>query len=203
MTRPLGACSTGHLMIIEPATVADHDAICAVLAEGDAHHREHLPDVFQPTQGPVRPRDFLARRIEGPDSAILVARDGGAIVGVVELVLKPPIEREGLVPRRLALLDNVVVRATDRGRGIGTQLVTHAEAWARERGAEAMELHVWSFNEPARRLYERLGYAARTVRMERPLTAWPGDGMARRPTPPPRARCPAHATTASSSRDGR
>ncbi|MBX3218733.1 MAG: GNAT family N-acetyltransferase [Labilithrix sp.] len=97
-----------------------------------------------------------------------------------EIVMKIPAQRDGLVRRPVALVDNVVVRAAHRGRGIGTQLMSHAEAWAHEHGAIATELHVWSFNEAARRLYERLGYATRSVRMERVLP--PPDGGARAAT---------------------
>jgi ribosomal protein S18 acetylase RimI-like enzyme len=157
-------------MEIEPATPNDYDGICAVLAESDAMHVEHLPDVFRPKSGPVRPRDFLVERIRGPESAIFVARDGVEIVGVVEVVMKRPIAREGLVPRRVALIDNVVVCTPYRRRGIGTQLLTRAEEWARERGAHVAELHVWSFNGQAKQLYERIGYVTRSVRLERVLS---------------------------------
>ena len=47
--------------------------------------------------------------------------------------------------------------------------ITVAETWALDHGAVATELHVWSFNGAAMRLYERLGYVARSVRMERVL----------------------------------
>jgi ribosomal protein S18 acetylase RimI-like enzyme len=157
-------------MEIEPATPEDYDGICAVLAEGDAVHAEHLPDVFRPKSGPVRSRDFLVGRIRGPESAVIVAREGLEIVGVAEVVMKPPIPRDDLVPRRVALIDSVVVRAPHRHRGIGTQLLARAEVWARERDADVTELHVWSFNGQARKLYERMGYVTRSVRLERVLS---------------------------------
>lgn len=156
-------------MKIELAGPDDYEAICVVLAEVDALHVEHLPDVFAPKPGPVRARDLLVARIAGPGSAVLVAREGAVLIGVLEILMKPPANRDGLVHRPIALIDNVVVRATHRGRGIGTRLVSHAEAWALEQGAVATELHVWSFNDSARRLYERLGYTTRSVRMERVL----------------------------------
>jgi GNAT superfamily N-acetyltransferase len=156
-------------MRIDFAAPDDYEAICSVLAEGDAQHEAHLPDVFRAKRGPARPRDFLLQRIAGPESTILVARDGPALVGVLELVMRSSPDRDGCVPRRLALIDNVVVRASSRRRGIGSLLLARAEAWALEHGASATELNVWSFNESAMRLYERLGYVTRTVRMERHL----------------------------------
>lgn len=45
-----------------------------------------------------------------------------------------------------------------RGKGIGTLLLKEAERWARERGAEYMELGVLEANQGAQRLYARCGY---------------------------------------------
>src|SRR5687767_8567669 len=106
-------------MRIELARPEHDEAICAVLAEGDAAKEGQNPDIFCTKRGPTRPREFLVQRILGPDSAILVALDTAEVVGVLEIVMKPPPDRDGLVPRRVALLDNVVVRSSHRGRGIG------------------------------------------------------------------------------------
>lgn len=165
-------------MVIECARPEHYDAICAVLAEGDAALEAQLPDVFCTNRGPTRPRDFLVQRILGPDSAVLVAVEGAEIVGIVELVIRPPADRDGLVRRRVALLDNVVVRSTHRGRGIGSKLIARAERWAVAQGATAMELHVWTTNASAQRLYERLGYVTRVVRMERSLSREDGIALA-------------------------
>ncbi len=160
-------------MRIELARPEHYEAICAVIAEVDAAHREQLPDVFCERSGPVRPRELLVQRMQGPESAVLVALEDEAVVGVLEVLMKPPPDRDGLVPRRVALIDNVVVRSGHRGRGIGTKLIARAEDWAIEHGAVAIELNVWSTNTSAKRLYEALGYATRLVRMERSLERKP------------------------------
>jgi len=60
-----------------------------------------------------------------------------------------------------------------RGRGLGTRLLTEAEAIALGTGATAISLIVAEENRGAKRLYERAGYreAAR-----RPLVPFPGLG---------------------------
>lgn len=45
-----------------------------------------------------------------------------------------------------------------RRQGIGPALMRSVETAAGDAGANAMVLHVWTGNEPAMRLYERLGY---------------------------------------------
>ena len=58
--------------------------------------------------------------------------------------------------------------AEQRGKGIGRTLVDAAMGWGRARGATALELVVWEFNQAALAFYERLGLATihRTMRLE-------------------------------------
>ncbi|WP_439660765.1 GNAT family N-acetyltransferase [Lentzea sp. HUAS TT2] len=50
------------------------------------------------------------------------------------------------------------VRSSHRGRGIGEALVKAVLAWAVEEGWKVVRLRVYDDNEPARRLYKRLGF---------------------------------------------
>ena len=55
------------------------------------------------------------------------------------------------------------IRSDSRGRGLGTELLTRLAGAAKARGFERLSLSVAAAN-PARRLYERLGY--RTVSVD-------------------------------------
>ena len=57
-----------------------------------------------------------------------------------------------------ANLNNIAVRETARGRGIGSALMTAAIDWAKSTGCELVTLEVRISNLNARRLYERLGF---------------------------------------------
>ena len=52
----------------------------------------------------------------------------------------------------------LAVHPRARGRGAGRALVDHLHEAARARGAARVRLTVYADNEPARRLYEELGY---------------------------------------------
>lgn len=52
-----------------------------------------------------------------------------------------------------------------RRQGIGTALMHHAEAWARQRGDRQIGLQVFQTNQPALKLYEKLGYQSESVWM--------------------------------------
>jgi GNAT superfamily N-acetyltransferase len=95
--------------------------------------------------------------------------DGEQVVGLVVVHLRETLDHPVFERRQYALLDDLVVRDTHRRQGLGSRLVRHAERWAREHGAREIELAVWSFNEPAHRLYEALGYGPFATRLRRGL----------------------------------
>jgi len=63
------------------------------------------------------------------------------------------------------------VEPAARGRGLGAALIEALAAWARERGAAALELSVTTNNDAAAALYARTGFAETGRR--RPLPADP------------------------------
>jgi GNAT superfamily N-acetyltransferase len=89
-----------------------------------------------------------------PATATFVARDGiGTLVGAA--TMKP----NG--PGRAAHVANAgyIVAAGRRGTGIGETLVRHSFEVARAQGFDAMQFNFVFEDNPARRLYERLGFA--------------------------------------------
>ena len=88
----------------------------------------------------------------GPSAALFTAESGGAVVGVLTLVWYD-------VPSgRKAWIEDVVVDAAARGRGIGRSLVGAAVAWARSEGADRVMLTSNPARREARALYRSLGF---------------------------------------------
>ena len=56
-----------------------------------------------------------------------------------------------------------------RRQGIGKALMNHAENWAKNRGYKSMSLQVFTNNQPAINLYEKLGYQTRCLLMFKSL----------------------------------
>ncbi len=95
------------------------------------------------------PEQFWSELARVPESRYYVAaRRDGALVGYAGLFLAGPD----------ADVQTVAVAAGEQGRGTGRQLVEALARQARQRGARVLRLEVRADNEPARGLYDRLGF---------------------------------------------
>jgi ribosomal protein S18 acetylase RimI-like enzyme len=146
-------------IIVREAAVADYAALLPVLAEVDALHRSALPHIVRAPEEPSPREEYVRGLIESPDSALLLAAGPTGIVGALVMRVAASPDSPLFVPRRVAVVDVLAVLEEARGCGIGRRLMAAAEAWARERGLDAVELTVWEFNAGARAFYDALGYA--------------------------------------------
>jgi ribosomal protein S18 acetylase RimI-like enzyme len=145
---------------VRPATLRDYPALCALFEELDEFHRLRRPDFFRRFDGPARTWEQVGKWLAGPDSTVLVAEDLADVIGLVVLLPRPPAPFAGAVPRKVVVIDNLVVRAGRRDRGIGEKLAAASLDWARGQGASHVELGVHAVNRHALRFYERLGFGA-------------------------------------------
>lgn len=109
-------------------------------------------------------RKTLAEIISAPCNTVLLARDreqGGNIVGTLTLVMFR-------IPTALrAWIEDVVVDADARGRGIGEALTAEALRMATTRGARTIDLTSRRSREAAHRLYEKAGFRLRDTSVYR------------------------------------
>ncbi len=152
--------------VIRPATLGDYRALCALFEELDEFHRQVRPELFRPFDGPARSWEQVGGWLAGPDSTVLVAEDA-EVVGLCLLLPRPQAPFAGAVPRKVVVIDNLVVRAGCRNRGIGEELVAASMGWARGQGASHVELGVHAVNRHALRFYERLGFSVSVNWMSR------------------------------------
>lgn len=143
---------------IRPARAGDHAALCALFDELDEFHRQARPDFFRRFDGPARTNEQISAWRAGPDSTVLVAEEAPDLVGLVVLLPRSPSSFAGAVPRKVIVIDNLVVTADRRSRGVGRQLLDAALRWAQAQGASHVELGVHAVNREARRFYERSGF---------------------------------------------
>lgn len=96
---------------------------------------------------------------EKGEAAYIVAKNQGRIIGKVYLKFFGSLNKEVIekVPD-CPDMENLAVIESERGKGIGTQMISFVENLCREKGYKRVGLGVALDNKRARKLYERLGY---------------------------------------------
>lgn len=97
---------------------------------------------------------------------ILALDDAGRVIGCLQLLVLPGL---GSLGKQRAQIEAVRIESALRGKGLGSQLIAHAIARARERGCKLVQLTSDNSRQGAHRLYERLGFKASHVGMKLPL----------------------------------
>jgi GNAT superfamily N-acetyltransferase len=136
--------------LIRPARASDLPTLVGLLGELFTIEADFTPD-------PERQRLGLALMLADPGRrAVLVAEQGTAVVGMVTAQLVVSTAEGGLS----ALVEDMVVEAAVRGRGVGRALLAAIEAWAREHGASRLQLLADRENGAALAFYARAGWSA-------------------------------------------
>jgi len=105
------------------------------------------------------------RGLSSPASRYFCAAIEGIIVGFCSLSVRECLWVQGL----LGHVDELVVDAACRGRGIGTQLLEHAERLARSLGCFRLQLDTAFHRTEAHRFYVKLGCEQRALHFSKPL----------------------------------
>ena len=101
----------------------------------------------------------LRHAMESHDACVLVAADGGELVGFCTGYQDIHSVRFGY----RAWVEDLAVHPDRRSEGVGKALLDAIKAWARERGATHLELDSAESRTDAHRFYEREGAEYRSV----------------------------------------
>jgi aminoglycoside 6'-N-acetyltransferase I len=136
---------------IRPARPADRDQLAqlreALWPQTSAaeHARELGPILAGDTPGAMPLINFVAET------------EGGTLAGFAEIDLRS--HADGCDPARpVGYLEGWYVAAAYRRNGIGRQLLSAAEAWARSHGCFEMASDTWIDNEVSQSCHEALGF---------------------------------------------
>jgi GNAT superfamily N-acetyltransferase len=126
------------------------------LRPATADDAERIAGLFTDEGYPAGPSDIVERleRFASEHSRVIVADNGGEVLGFVAVHALPRFEHSDRVLRIMAL----VVDAGVRERGVGRLLMEDAERLGREVGAAFAEVTAGHHRPDARRFYEDLGY---------------------------------------------
>ena len=131
------------------ARSSDIPSLCELLYSLFDQEAEFVPD------RQAQERGLAAIIDDARIGHILVARDAGRIVGMVNLLYTV----STALGQRVALLEDMVVAVDRRGQGIGSHLIRHAVTFAGQQGCQRITLLTDGDNEGAHRFYRTHGFS--------------------------------------------
>jgi len=114
------------------------------------------PEAFLASYADIEatPLSEVETDLEDPDILYLGAFDNASLVGMIRFVRPDRRSR-----RHTAEVRSVYVRASHRGKGLARRLLSQLIEESRQVGLQSLILSVLASNEPARHLYESLGFS--------------------------------------------
>lgn len=146
----------GRRWTLRPGRPTDGRALARLFAEVRAEGRWLIT-----TPGAVSETSeafWIGELIRGAEHLALVAEADGEVIGNVLVSVD-----RGRATEHIGVL-SICVAAGWRDVGIGSELVSGAQVWARERGLRKVSLGVFPDNDRAIAVYEKLGFVREGVR---------------------------------------
>jgi GNAT superfamily N-acetyltransferase len=142
---------------IREANLADYRDINSLYTEELAYHITLLPDIFKMAD-PVMTEAWYQDQLDNENVVIFIAEVKGSVVGALQVMLRHNQNDPIFKTRHYTHIEELIVAKSHRGLGVGRRLLESAQAWAKARGATAIDLWVWTENQDAIDFYNHLGY---------------------------------------------
>ncbi|MHA6297492.1 GNAT family N-acetyltransferase [Devosia sp. CAU 1758] len=138
------------------ASPADIPVILELCHAGDARGAD-TPPLDPATLSDPRYRAAFDAIAADPNHRLIVAERDGEVVGTLQISVIPGLPRFGMTR---AVLENVHIRADQRGNGLGSEMVLWAVERCREAGCGMVQLTSNKVRLDAHRFYRKLGFTA-------------------------------------------
>ncbi len=145
-------------MSIRLASPADSSILSRLNLDVQRLHAEHYPNIFKMPESDDFAVSFFNEMLADPAVTIFIAEDDEEPVGYIlcKLIERP--ENPFTFAARTLLIDQISVRPTARGKGVGAALMQQAESLARQLGVQRIHLDSWDFNLNAHEFFEHMGF---------------------------------------------
>lgn len=152
------------MVTIRPAVASDQDQLGrfggALMRQHHAADPKRFIQVEHPEAGYGR---FLVSQLSNPNSLVMVAEHGGAVIGYLFADVEPTNWMELRGP--CGVIQDVYVDESARRLGAGRALMNAAIVWIRSKGRTQIVLLTKSRNEHAQQLFASLGFRPTMIEM--------------------------------------
>ena len=138
-------------LILRRATRADLPSIVRMLSDDELggqreRYQDPLPEVYYTAFADIR---------QDSNHELIVAELYGHVIGTLHLMFLPSLSFQGGLR---AQVESVRVDESQRGQGLGSEMMKWTIERARQRGAHLVQLTTHQSRAEAHRFYERLGF---------------------------------------------
>lgn len=154
--------------MIRLAIVNDIDNILSLLVEVLDIHASGRPDIFKcgtTKYTRAQLKDIIAKK----DTPVYVYESDGEVIGYAFCIIGREEETNVLKGYKYLYIDDLCVKSTARGRGVGRALYNHAKEEAKRINCTRVTLNVWHLNDSALAFYKELGLTPLKTTMEENL----------------------------------
>lgn len=152
-------------MRIRKIKISDYNDVNKLMQQLHSLHVDNRPDLYVEIENPYSIYEFK-KIVENKDIISVLAEDDGEILGLAIVTIR---NKSGMLKKRTAYMDALCVDERFRGQGIWKELFSFVSNMAKKKGAERLDLMVWSFNEKALIFYEELGMKTQRYIFEKEL----------------------------------
>ncbi len=156
-------------LILEPATLEDYEEMIDVYSELVDLHVANLSWKFQRPEKEIFSKAYFEECLKSKNNLILLAKQKDKAIGLVNVKIERSAKIPLYLPRRYAKINDLVVKESFRGKGVGKKLLEEAQKWIQAKGVTDIELEVYDFNADALAFYKKDNFQEVSVTLRKTL----------------------------------
>jgi len=143
----------------------DYENVDLLMQQLHKLHVKERPDLYVEMEHPYSKEKF--ETLINDDNVIsILSEQDGIVTGICFAEIR---HRSMMVNMTTAFVNDLIVKDSYRRQGIANALFLAAEEQAKKKGAQRIDLIVWSFNKDAIAFYEKIGMSPQRFVYEKKL----------------------------------
>ncbi len=155
-------------LTVREGELKDRTSLDELFREELEYHKNLLPDIFKIPEILVSEK-WLESILNNNDIFLVVSEYNEKIVGAILYKIEKNPEDLILKERKYGYIEEMIVKESFRGKGIGKKLLDYAAEDLKQRDQKELEISVWENNEIGLRFYEERGFKTIRRRMKKKI----------------------------------
>lgn len=155
-------------LTVREGELKDRTSLDELFREELEYHKNLLPDIFKIPEILVSEK-WLESILDNDNIFLVVSEYNEKIVGTILYKIEKNPEDPILKERKYGYIEEMIVKESFRGKGIGKKLLDYATEDFKSKDLKEIEINVWENNEIGLRFYEEQGFKTIRRRMKKEI----------------------------------